>query len=360
MSQMRQENTELKHRLRHSGQSNQTSTAANNSSFSNGSGPTTADVVSANSKLKKQIESLKKELQELSLAHERLRTEAAREVSRWKLKIGSVNPSHVDSIAVPTAIDSMTMMTTMLPKGTVLADLKSRVLVLEQELRSERLKSTISGARMHPTATSTRRAHASNFSPGHLSRHTGRDRGGSSTVTVTRPTHSWVSRSMSADTALRMRSPRGTSDLVPQRLPASTWSHPHGSASPKHTAGSRRASPRVPSSSSSLGGSRFDPTAYQRQKQQLKDLQSMTSKAWGVGVSRSDKHRHRSPNGPRHESGYSSANSQVQYLTSSVYHHLIIGCNQFIYSSSLTSHLVLPWLQTVQSYHFYNSFPAER
>ena len=312
---MRQENTELKHRLRHSGQSNQTSTATNNSSFSNGSGPNSADVVSANSKLKKQIESLKKELQELSLAHERLRTEAAREVSLWKLKIGSVNPSHVDSIAVPTAIDSMT--TTMLPKGTVLADLKRRVLVLEQELRSERLKSTFSSARMHPTATSTRRAHASNFSPGHLSRHTGRDRGGGSTVT--RPTHSWASRSISADTALRMRSPRGTSDdLVSQRLPASTWSHPHGSASPKHAAGSRRASPRVPSSSS-LGGSRFDPTAYQRQKQQLKDLQSMTSKAWGVGVSRSDKHRHRSPNGPRHESGYSSANSQVQYLISPPY-----------------------------------------
>lgn len=307
VSQMRQENTELKHRLRHSGQSNHNSTATNNSSFSNGGpGPnTSADAVSAaNSKLKKQVESLKRELQELSLAHEKLRTEAAREVSRWKLKIGSVNPSHVDS-AVPTAAtDSM-----MLPKGVV-ADLKRRVLVLEQELRSERLKSTISGARMHPAAISSR-ASASYFSPGHISRYTGRDREGG-VSSVTRPTHSWASRSISADTALRMRS-RGTSGVVQQRLTASTWGNPHGSASSKQAVGSRRASPRVPSSS--LGGSRFDPTAYQRQKQQLKELQSMSSKAWGVGVSHSrDKHRYRSPNGLRHESGYSSANSQVRLL----------------------------------------------
>ena len=329
VSQMRQENTELKHRLRHSGQSNHNSTATNNSSFSNGGpGPnTSADAVSAaNSKLKKQVESLKRELQELSLAHEKLRTEAAREVSRWKLKIGSVNPSHVDS-AVPTAAtDSM-----MLPKGVV-ADLKRRVLVLEQELRSERLKSTISGARMHPAAISTR-ASASYFSPGHISRYTGRDREGG-VSSVTRPTHSWASRSISADTALRMRS-RGTSGVVQQRLTASTWGNPHGSASPKQAVGSRRASPRVPSSS--LGGSRFDPTAYQRQKQQLKELQSMSSKAWGVGVSHSrDKHRYRSPNGLRHESGYSSANSQVRLLTLPTLlklflHHLVVGCNRSVH-----------------------------
>jgi hypothetical protein len=329
VSQMRQENTELKHRLRHSGQSNHNSTATNNSSFSNGgSGPnTSADAVSAaNSKLKKQVESLKRELQELSLAHEKLRTEAAREVSRWKLKIGSVNPSHVDS-AVPTAAtDSM-----MLPKGVV-ADLKRRVLVLEQELRSERLKSTISGARMHPAAISTR-ASASYFSPGHISRYTGRDREGG-VSSVTRPTHSWASRSISADTALRMRS-RGTSGVVQQRLTASTWGNPHGSASSKQAVGSRRASPRVPSSSS-LGGSRFDPTAYQRQKQQLKELQSMSSKAWGVGVSHRDKHRYRSPNGLRHESGYSSANSQVRLLTLPTLlkfylHHLVVGCNRSVH-----------------------------
>ena len=311
VSQMRQENTELKHRLRHSGQSNHNSTATNNSSFSNGGpGPnTSADAVSAaNSKLKKQVESLKRELQELSLTHGKLRTEAAREVSRWKLKIGSVNPSHFDS-AVPTAAtDAM-----MLPNGVV-ADLKRRVLVLEQELRSERLKSTISGTRMHPAAISTStRASASYLSPGHISRYTGRDREGG-VSSVTRPTHSWASRSISADTALRMRS-RGTSGVVQQRLTASAWGNPHGSASPKQAVGSRRASPRVPSSSS-LGGSRFDPTAYQRQKQQLKELQSMSSKAWGVGVSHSrDKYRYRSPNGLRHESGYSSANSQVRLLT---------------------------------------------
>lgn len=341
VSQMRQENTELKHRLRHSGQSNHNSTAANNSSFSNGGpGPnTSADVVSAaNSKLKKQVESLKRELQELSLAHEKLRTEAAREVSRWKLKIGSVNPSHFDSPAVTTAAtDSM-----MIPKGIV-ADLKRRVLVLEQELRSERLKSTISGARMHPAAISTR-ASASYFSPGHLSRHTGRDREGGSSVT--RPTHSWASRSISADTALRMRS-RGTSGVVQQRLTASTWSNPHGSASPKQAVGSRRASPRVPSSSS-LGGSRFDPTAYQQQKQQLKELQSMASKAWGVGVSHSrDKHRYRSPNGLRHESGYSSANSQVRLLTYppsviSSSPTLVVGCNQSVHLPLLLSLLSTP------------------
>lgn len=353
VSQMRQENTELKHRLRHSGQSNHNSTAANNSSFNNGGpGPnTSADAVSvANSKLKKQVESLKRELQELSLAHEKLRTEAAREVSRWKLKIGSVNPSLFDSAVSTTATDSM-----MLPKGVV-ADLKRRVLVLEQELRSERLKSiqSISGARMHPASISTR-ASASYFSPGHISRHTGRDREGSSSVT--RPTHSWASRSISADTALRMRS-RGTSGVVQQRLTASTWGNPHGSASPKQAVGSRRASPRVPSSSS-LGGSRFDPTAYQRQKQQLKELQSMASKAWGVGVSHSrDKHRYRSPNGLRHESGYSSANSQVSLrllsystLRKLYLHHLVIYGLQSISSSSappyLSSpppYLVFPWL----------------
>lgn len=330
VSQMRQENTELKHRLRHSGQSNHNSTAANNSSFSNGGpGPnTSADAVSAaNSKLKKQVESLKRELQELSLAHEKLRTEAAREVSRWKLKIGSVNPSHFDS-AVPTAAtDAM-----MLPKGVV-ADLKRRVLVLEQELRSERLKSTLISS-TRPAAISTR-ASASYFSPGHISRHTGRDREGG-VSSVTRPTHSWASRSISADTALRMRS-RGTSGVVQQRLTASTWGNPHGGVSPKQAVGSRRASPRVPSSSS-LGGSRFDPTAYQRQKQQLKELQSMASKAWGVGVSHSrDKHRYRSPNGLRHESGYSSANSQVRLLTylptlRKLYlHHLVVDCNRSVH-----------------------------
>jgi len=336
VSQMRQENTELKHRLRYSAQGNQ-NYAANNSSFSNGP-ISTEGVGASNSKLKKQVESLKKELQEMSLAHEKLRTEAAREVSRWKLKIGSVNPSHTDS-----ALDSI-------PSGVVF-DLKRRVVVLEQELRSERLKRTIGGVRNHPSATNTR-ASASNYSsPGNLSRNNSRDRGGSS---VTRPTNSWASRSISADTVLWRRS-HGTSDVV-QRPTASIWKYPHGGTSPKH-AGSRRTS-ISPVVSSSLGG-RFDPTAYHRQKQ-LKELQPPISKAWGAGVS-NGKHRYQSPTpGLHHESGYTSANSQVQ--CSSIHQHFILASAALILPSLASSlphsRLVLARLKTVESYYFYNSFPA--
>lgn len=73
-SNLRQENTELKFRLRQLESRIGTSTPISSST----------DVSSQNNKYKKHIEALKKELSDLSVAYERLKIETSREISKWR------------------------------------------------------------------------------------------------------------------------------------------------------------------------------------------------------------------------------------------------------------------------------------
>ena len=88
MKTLRQENSELRHRLK------QLESRA--STQQGGSGSTsTLDVVALNAKYKKQIESLRKELEEFSGVHEKLRVDSARELAKTRhqlsLAIGCVS-----------------------------------------------------------------------------------------------------------------------------------------------------------------------------------------------------------------------------------------------------------------------------
>jgi coiled-coil domain-containing protein 61 len=87
VTQLRQENTELKHRLR------QMESRAN-STNSMGKGPggnIQADLIADNTKLRKQNQGIKKELAESSSAYEKLRIEMAKEIGKWKSKLSSTS-----------------------------------------------------------------------------------------------------------------------------------------------------------------------------------------------------------------------------------------------------------------------------
>jgi predicted transcriptional regulator len=71
-SNLRQENTELKHRLR------QLESRVGSSSSEGGM---------TNQKLRKQVETLKRELASLSEAYEKLKIDSTREISKWRSQI---------------------------------------------------------------------------------------------------------------------------------------------------------------------------------------------------------------------------------------------------------------------------------
>jgi len=129
ISQLRQDNTELRHRLRHSGGG----ASALNTSTTQHTNAANTELSNANAKLRKQVENLKRDLQDSSVAYEKLRTESAREIARWKLKIGS---SVHDSPGSSRGLNS--------PGGdgnaaAVISDLRRQLSQVQKELRAERL-----------------------------------------------------------------------------------------------------------------------------------------------------------------------------------------------------------------------------
>ena len=82
-SQLRQDNTELRHRLRQAESRNNRSSQSQTSSTSSSSRGDSAPSQASNMK---QIEALKKELYDATLSHEKFRNDSAKEISKWKLR----------------------------------------------------------------------------------------------------------------------------------------------------------------------------------------------------------------------------------------------------------------------------------
>lgn len=332
LSQLRQDNTELRHRLRHGGATN--SSTANFSALNSSALHTNAvntDLSNANAKLRAQVESLKRELQESSVAFEKLRTESAREIARWKLKIGGTTSAHESPASTRSASS---------PGGdggsALVSELRRQLLATQKELKFERLsRGTSSTAK--PWSRSPEVPSWNNTGRSTFNRSYSADRA--------RPTSTGRLTSTSPTTGRAVPSPRG--DPLRQKYSSSRDNNARSgsgiagrSASPNLTRPTsnsrnprdREISPSVrargnntgtathntfsnsarrgsPSAVSSSLGARFDPTEYQRAKAQQ---QHSARPAWGAGATSTpspNRHRYSSP--ARGESGYASAGSQV-------------------------------------------------
>lgn len=302
VSQLRQDNTELKHRLRHS---SSTSTNAANNSFTTGGGGNSSsnisgmnsqntDLINLNQKLKKQVEALKKELHDLSNAYEKYRTEASKEITKWKRAIGSSQPLKQQATSGDTNNNNNVSVFDYMNNNTddkdsrntteVIIELKKQLLKVQQELRLERSKKHDA----IPSVSSNHRWGSSNYRNSSTSSFHRSSTGASPSSYTIRNNNNSTSvnnRSYSADTAQRMRATQSTMDsrnhryISPSNSNTNNWGRPSTTTTSSRPSSrdnspsmqariSHRYSPNTNTnhyreeSSSSLGG-RFDPTAYQ-------------------------------------------------------------------------------------------------
>jgi len=334
LSQLRQDNTELRHRLRHGGATN--SSTANFSALNSSAlhmNAANTDLSNANTKLKAQVESLKRELQESSVAFEKLRTESAREIARWKLKIGGTSSAH-DSPASTRGANS--------PGGdggsALVSELRRQLLATQKELKFERLSRGTSSSSSKPWSRSPEVPSYGSTGRSTYNRSYSADRARPSStgrVTSTSPTTGRAIRDHRDDSARhkysnprdynsrsgsgiagRSASPNLTRPTSNSRNPRDREVSPSlrgrgNTPTATHNTFSSSARRGSPSAVSSSLGARFDPTEYQRAKAQQ---QHSARPAWGAGATTTpspNRYRYSSPS--RGESGYASANSQVIY-----------------------------------------------
>jgi hypothetical protein len=297
LAQLRQDNEELRHRLRHA--ESRASRDQKGHVATHGSSPVRGAVnvamSAANAKLQRRVEQQEVELQRLSNTHETLKMGYAREVARWKMKLGMIGGTGGGSeqlAAFQRASEE---------NEVTINELKRLLLLSERECRSLRLVKGV-------PVTTNREALRSGYSA------VGRSR----SVTPSRDNRANTHRNASPSLTRRASSPSSNSqsrvgppsndrDNYYRRLSgAAKHSTPPGRySSPRHNPHaqqqqqqqSRHASPsnfsrrmdsspstysgRSPSPSSSLFG-RFDPTEYQRAKEQ-RERDALSHKAWGAG-----------------------------------------------------------------------------
>lgn len=252
MTQLRQENTELKHRLRQAESRVQklSQTTGNPSTIASVSLLT--ELSTANVKLKKKIESLMNEISQLRLNSEKQRAELNKEITKLKQRLASkqsenVSPSvrgfHGDRHYTSASEEIDTN------KDETIRSLKQKIISMQKQLTLQQFRSNS----VNVGPKSSRRASSEDH---RLPLHS------SSTSKVDRTLTSQI---------------RSTSPFIP----------------------SSQSRDRNVSPSSSLGR-RFDPTAYQQHR--VRKLESSTN-----SVSNRPHHRYTSPGG--RESGYSSADS---------------------------------------------------
>lgn len=338
---MRQENTELRHRVRQSTSRSARSGNTGNASFVSAihspgeaienAATVNADLAAANRKLRRQVEDLKKELTISAEEIEKTKRECAKEVMKWKKKISGKNNSDFDEIQKSRSRQESEMV----------VDLRKTILSLERELKLERLNKGLPSSR---TGSSSRLSTAdwnSSIAVQSFSARNASSRRASSASLSTRETQSRNqknnrSRSMSPlerNPELH-KSRNSTVAIITSRnaknyVPARRETPPRRSTQGKDYSPSQQFSP---SSSSSLG-KRFDPTAYNLAKE---TRSRSTTKAWGAGSSTlNSKHRYESPS----ESGYSSSNSQVRFSSSFVFliYKVIKNLDSFRMKSSYNS-----------------------
>jgi hypothetical protein len=268
-SNLRQENTELKHRIRQY-ESRLNSTAA-----------TTASEGISNQKLRKQVETLRRELSNLSEAYERLKLNSTREIAKWRSQI--IQPAGHDDykmkyISLQHILDSERI------------DHRREIQKLLKELKENKgynSKSRRSPSPAAPTRTSSRKLATQSMASNRLSS------GLSTMETVKKPS----TRNSSLTNHSLRKSQRMSPSPEPQRN-GRDHRRRQDSTHSAHQSHTYASLSRSRSPSSSLGG-HFDPTAYARERSR-KVESTHRDRAWGSG--RSARYG---------ESGYSSANSQV-------------------------------------------------
>jgi hypothetical protein len=160
ISQLRLDNTELRHRLRQGGISSNTTTQGGSSATA----ALNTEWATANAKLRKQVDGLKKELHEASLSYDRLRIESAKEIARWKskigspgLKVGSVGAEHLSQFRETGGSSSSNSPSKSTFPGpdsghttaALVDDLRQRLAAVQKELRMERAGRSAA----HPTGS---------------------------------------------------------------------------------------------------------------------------------------------------------------------------------------------------------------
>jgi hypothetical protein len=322
ISQLRQENQELKHQLRQSSSRNGKQ-QIQNTSFSSSSSRALvtsspgdnnqegAILTQQNHKLKKQLEDTKKQLTDLSFQLERVKVDSAKEIAKWQQKIGSTASSAGRGVMTPSA-SPLSMHSSASPKGTasdahLIIDLKRRLVAMERELKMERLMkgqptshrsdSRSSNRSVTPSSQQDRRALSASRST-------------RESASRSRPNM----RSSSASPLSQRPLPPQSQSSKPPRPTSTTRNHPPTATTTVVASNRRFSSPQKSRSldendsrshlhqvSSSSLGKRFDPTAYQEGKRQQQLDKIMRTPSNNNNSSR----RYDSPL----DSGYSSANS---------------------------------------------------
>ena len=248
VASLRQDNTELRHRLRRHGAGGKAE-----EEHLAGLNRTVADLQNANSKQRKEIEGLKKELLRSDAAYQKLRTESAKEVNRWKAKAmeprrGAISPA-IDRASSGANDRSLT------------DSLRRKVAELERELRLEKLASS-------RTSSSYARSPRDGVPPPRRAATPPLSRPRSNRATPTSShrgpsTFGSGGRGRTGTAQSRSVSPKVQSSGYGRQTSGSRANMYRGPA-PSSTNRSRSISPGF---GSSVGG-RFDPTAYQRQKEE--------------------------------------------------------------------------------------------
>jgi hypothetical protein len=322
ISQLRQENQELKHQLRQSSSRNGKQ-QPQNSSFSSSSSRALvtsspgdnnqegAILTQQNHKLKKQLEDTKKQLTDLSFQLERVKVDSAKEIAKWQQKIGSTAGSSAGrGVMTPSA--SPLSMHSASPKGTasdahLIIDLKRRLVAMERELKMERL---MKGQPTSHNHRSDSRASSRSVTPSSQQDRRALSASRSTRETASRSRSNMRSSSASPLSQRPLPQQTQTQSSKPPRPTSTTRNHPPTAVSANRRFSSPQKSRSLDEndsrshlqqvSSSSLG-KRFDPTAYQEGKRQQQLDKIMRTPSNNNNSSR----RYDSPL----DSGYSSANS---------------------------------------------------
>ena len=133
VTQLRQENTELRHRLRQADSRLKLSTVSQNKSQGpNSINQTQSELALAYGKLKKQYDSTRKEFNDLSITHDRLKNESSKEIARWKAKYFAYYESNSNSTNLPGGANGL--------GNSDSKEFRRKIIFLEKMLENEKIE----------------------------------------------------------------------------------------------------------------------------------------------------------------------------------------------------------------------------
>jgi coiled-coil domain-containing protein 61 len=323
IANLRQENTELKHRIRRQGSGGNSMDEDHVSGLTR----TVTDLQSMNSKQRKEIDGLKKELARADATYQKYRTDAQKEVNKWKTKSmeprrrGGDSPSggrdsgYGGGGGSSSSSSSSSSVSSSGGDRNLTNSLRRRVTELERELRLEKLASSRGYQGSSPGGSG-------GF--GSSSRGSVAPPRRAATPPMSRPVNRGTPSSAGSARSHRTAGSSGYGQSTGTRSARGRSSSPNvagsGGAYRKATVGSSNSAYRghVPATArsrsispgfgSSVGG-RFDPTAYHRAKEEKKAQSLATRQGYGVSPGSGRK----GGGGGRGHSGYDSQDSESAY-----------------------------------------------